>query len=116
MRRATLLLAALIVAAGSPAPAQTPVAPKRRPPAPAAAPLPQAPAARTAPTLPAAPARLTLTGLRSPGDGGATCRSTCARTRYACEVQEESCAAQWTSCLKTCSDVAAVPTDALLPR
>ena len=114
MRRAALILAVLACATATSVSAQTDVVHKRRPIP--AAPRPQPFPARPAPGPPASSARLSLSTLRSPGDGGATCRSACARTRYACEVQEETCAPQWTSCLKTCSDAAAAPQSTLLPR
>lgn len=114
MRPAAALLLLALFAAG-PAGAQTAVQPKRQraiPPRPTPARAPPAPST----PVPGATGRLTLSGLRAPGDGGATCRGACARDRYACEVREDSCASQWTTCLKSCGDPAAAPAGALLPR
>ncbi len=114
-----LLVLTLLAAAGS-ASAQVSDAPRpkrRAVPAPAVA-VPDAAPARATP-LPTPTGRLTLgglAGLRGVDDHGATCRTACARTRYACEVQEESCAAPWSACLKSCSDAQVAPPTTLLPR
>ena len=120
MRAAALPLLLVSLAAAGAASAQVSDAPrpKRRPipaaPAPVAAPAP----ARSTP-VPLPGGRLTLgglSGLRTPDDHGASCRSACARTRYACEVQDDACAGPWTACLKSCSDAQVPPLTALLPR
>ena len=118
--------AALVVAlAASAAQAQTAVKTKRRPQAP--------PTATAAPTLAPRPGvslaqpggrlggglatgGLAQGGLRASGDGGGVCRAACARSRYACEVADDSCAPQWAACLKSCSDSSGVSGGALLPR
>ncbi len=117
MRPAAALLVLCLAAAGG-ASAQVSDAPRpKRRAIPTAPPAP-APAVRSTP-VPAPVGRLTLgglAGLRPTDDRGASCRSSCARSRYACEVQEESCATTWTACLKSCSDLQTPALTTLLPR
>ena len=115
--RALLVLPLLCLAGAAAAQVSDAPRPKRRVIPAVTAPAPD-PAPRSTP-VPAASGRLTLgglAGLRGVDDRGASCRTACARTRYACEVQEEACATPWSACLKGCSDAQTPPLTTLLPR
>ena len=104
VRRLRLLIAAVLVAAGSvPGSAGAQTAPRRRP---APPPSPASSAASAPPAAPAPPAgarRLTLTGLPSAGDPGPACRQTCTRVRLVCEAAGDECGPRWTRCLQACA-------------
>ena len=120
---AAALLLALLAASG--ALAQTAVKAKRRPQAPPPA-VSRAPPAASRSAVPVlglgagggglAQGGLAQAGLRAPGDGGSVCRAACARNRYACEVADESCAPQWSACVKSCIDSGPYGSSSLLPR
>ena len=120
--RLALAAALLLALASGPANAQTAVKVKRRPQPPPPLAVAPAPSLALRPGVSIANAGgrtgglgangLAVGGLRAPADGGASCRSGCARNRYACEVADDSCGAQWSPCVKSCSDAAG----ALLPR